>query len=476
MLKKKILIYNWVQFDKKDGGGVTVYVDNIINYMKDSDNIDLYFISSGTCYNLLNNKIYIKKTKNKYGNKVKSYTIYNSPIMFAYNQFSRVDIYNKEKQLADVFNQFIDENNGFDIIHFNNLEGLSPFVLKLKEKYPKTKFIYSMHNYFSICPNVYLWAHGKENCCNFKNGENCCDCIISNYDWSKRQLKLRTLLDKIGLDVQSKFIKNIYGRIRKNNVDGANVEFENKNCCGASDYKEFREINISFLNQYVDDILCVSKRVRDIAVKYGVFEEKCHVSYIGTKFANNLQKQDIDLNTDKFNLVYLGYMNKMKGFDFLVESLLGLDKKVQKKINLCLVCRNNLDYDINNIIMNLKEKFASVVYLDGYTHDNLKDILRGKHLGVIPVVWEDNLPQVSIEITSFGVPILASDLGGASELCESKNFRFKGGDINDFQRKLTNLVMHRERLSEFWKYYKKPKTMKNHLEELYEYYDIKEIK
>ena len=32
--KKKVLIYNWVQFDKKEGGGVTIYTDNIIHDLK----------------------------------------------------------------------------------------------------------------------------------------------------------------------------------------------------------------------------------------------------------------------------------------------------------------------------------------------------------------------------------------------------------------------------------------------------------
>lgn len=475
MTKKKILIYNWVQFDQKDGGGVTVYVDNIINDMKDNDSIELYFISSGTYYNLFSDKIKIRKTKNKYGDKVKSYTIYNSPVMFAYNQFSRVDIYNKEKELAEIFDKFIKENNGFDIIHFNNLEGLSPYVLQLKEKYPKTKFIYSMHNYFPVCPNVYLWAHNKENCEDYKNGNKCCNCIISNYDQAKKLLKIRTLLDKLGISIQSKFIKKMYDEIKKINNYG-DKKIKNINGCRALDYKKFRDINVNFLNKYVDDVLCVSKRVKEIAINFGISEEKCHVSYIGTKFANNLQKQDIDLNSKKFNLIYLGYMNSMKGFDFLIESLLSLDKKVANSINLYLVCRNNLEYDIEDIKANLEKRFASVTYLDGYTHGNLPDILKGKHLGVIPVVWEDNLPQVSIEITSFGVPILASNLGGASELCESNDFKFKGGDVKDFQKKITNLVNNRDKLKSFWKFYNKPTTMRQHLNELYKYYGIKEKK
>lgn len=479
--KKKVLIYNWVQFDKKEGGGVTIYTDNIIHDLKKRNDIDLYFISCGNDYDFINKRMHVKSTKNKYGNQVKSFSIYNSPVMFAYHQFSRVDIYNEDQEIAQVFDQFLEKYGEFDVIHFNNLEGLSPSVLKLKEKYPKTKFIYSMHNYFPICPNVYLWKHDQENCQNYNQGHDCCNCIVTNsYDQAKIKLKIRTLLEKFGINPQAKWVIDFYNKIKKFTIEEKKERFCGDDsiecCCKASDYKKFRERNVKYLNKYMDDILCVSRRVKEIAVHYGIKKEKCHVSYIGTKFADHLQRQDIDIHASKFNLIYLGYMNSMKGFDFLIEALGSLNKKVSQNINLYLVCRNNPQYNIEEIKNRLDKRFASVTYVDGYTHEQLSDLLNGKHLGVIPVVWEDNLPQVSIEITSFGVPILASDLGGASELCDSVDFKFKGGDVRDFQKKLTNIIENREKLQEFWDFYNKPTTMEQHLKELYQYYGMKEKK
>lgn len=471
---KKILIYNWTQFDKPDGGGVTVYINNIINEMVKDPNISVTFLSSGTKYSLFRRKMFIKKTKNKYSNKVNSYTIYNSKTMFAINQFSRIDIYNLDDSIPQLLSKFIEEHGPFDVIHFNNLEGLSLNVLKLKEKYPQTKFIYSMHNYFPVCPNVYLWQHDKTNCLDYQNGKQCLNCIFSDYNSAMKKLRILTIMEKFGIDVDSKIIKKIYVRFKKNRSNSQNNA--NLSTCTSQDYKFFREKNVEFLNKYIDDILCVSKRVAEIAVKYGINNEKCHVSYIGTRFANNLQRQnDINIYSDKFNLVYLGYMNSMKGFDFLIDSLNKLDKKVAKKINLTLVCRNNASYDINSILAKLKEKFNMVNYMDGYSHDMLPKILHGQHLGVIPVVWEDNLPQVSIEITSFGVPILSSNLGGASELCSDSDFKFIGASTQDFNDKLTKIVNNRQKLLNFWKKYNKPTTMEEHLKELYNYYGIRRM-
>ena len=475
MKKIKLLLYNWVQFDENDGGGVTVYLNNIINKLLEDDKVEIYFLSSGTKYSLLNNKIKIKKTKNKYGDKVKTYAIYNSPVMFSNNQFSRVDIYNNDKELLKVIDKFIEEENGFDIIHFNNLEGLSIEVLKLKEKYTKTKFIYSMHNYFPVCPNVYLWKHNKENCKDYCEGKSCCGCITSDYNFAKKMQRIKTVLSKLGINIYSNSIKKYYSKIIKNNTNNKIIQVEKteKDYAKAQDYKIFREKNVKYINKYVDEILCVSKRVKEIAISMGIEEKKCNVSYIGTKFADNLQRQNIDINSKKFNLIYLGYMNVMKGFDFLIDSLLKLDNKITKDINLTLVCRNNLKYNIEEILKKLRNKYNSVTYIDGYTHDNLKKLLSNQHLGVIPVVWEDNLPQVSIEITSFGVPILSSDLGGASELSDNNDFKFKGSDTKDFLQKLTAIIKNRKKLDEYWHDYNEPTTMEKHLKELYGYYKIK---
>lgn len=68
---------------------------------------------------------------------------------------------------------FIQEIGDLDVIHFNNLEGVSAKILELKQKYPKIKFVYSLHNYFPFCPQVNLWYHDEENCLDYRHGERC---------------------------------------------------------------------------------------------------------------------------------------------------------------------------------------------------------------------------------------------------------------------------------------------------------------
>lgn len=77
-------------------------------------------------------------------------------------------------------------------------------------------------------------------------------------------------------------------------------------------------------------------------------------------------------------------------------------------------------------------------------------------------------------MTAHGVPVLFSDCGGASELCTSSMFHFKGGDVEDFLKQLTYLTEHREKIQEFWIYHSGLTTMKKHIDEISAFYKLPE--
>src|SRR6185312_8503937 len=91
-------------------------------------------------------------------------------------------------------------------------------------------------------------------------------------------------------------------------------------------------------------------------------------------------------------------------------------------------------------IKRMAHRFASVTFYDGYTHAQLPQILSGVDLAVVPVLWEDNLPQVAIECVAFGVPILTSNRGGAQELLGCRQLVFRAGSCEDFHAKLQGIL------------------------------------
>ena len=86
-------------------------------------------------------------------------------------------------------------------------------------------------------------------------------------------------------------------------------------------------------------------------------------------------------------------------------------------------------------------------------------------------MWEDNLPQVAIEMRAQGIPLLVSDAGGAKELTLSKEFVFDAGDVDDFISRLSALAECPDKLADYWNGAPKLTTMEAHIRELAVYYE-----
>lgn len=471
----KILYYNWIQFDNREnqGGGVNVYQRNLIDYLTKNTEHEIYFLSSGWKYNPLNKKTYIVKTQNIYGSKCKSFEIINSSIMApAFAIYMNPMKFIEDFETYEIFDKFIQEQGGFDVIHFNNIEGISINVLKLKEKYPNTKFIVSIHNYQPICPlNQYFQNHNKKICHDFQNGKECLKCSLALPDgkeYCRRSINYYNCI----FDKQLKFFKfplKLFVKFFK---------YRSKKFIGSNktmipeQYDIYRKYNIETLNKYADTILAVSKRVYMIMIEHGCNPSKVIVSYIGTKFAQNEIKHSIATVQKPFTIAYLGYKRVDKGFFFFIDALSKLDKTIAENINVVLAVSRIRKNDYEDELSN----FNKVIVYNGYTHNNLSNILKNVNLGIVPVLWEDNLPQVAIEMVALGVPVLCSDFGGASELSKSELFKFKGGCEEDFIEKLTKIVNNPELLQEYWVNHGGLMKMEKHVDELMQIYASQEKK
>jgi hypothetical protein len=137
-------------------------------------------------------------------------------------------------------------------------------------------------------------------------------------------------------------------------------------------------------------------------------------------------------------------------------------------IFLVFTCKTTEHAEIYEMCRN----YRSVKVINGYIHDDLKYILDGCNLGLVPVLWEDNLPQIAIEMASYGVPVLASSAGGATELCGSELFKFECGNAEDFLAKLTHFIDEPQDLAEYWEHHTGLVTLHEHLAELISIYGI----
>ena len=452
----RVLIYNWDVLDGINGGGVVTYIKNLINGLLDN-NVDVIFVNSGLRYTK-DRILRIEKTNNSYGDKVNSYEVINSPVIAPSRQSAK----NVEKAYSDVslkklFKGFLLEQGPFDVIHFNNLEGISIRVLELRKEFQNTKFLYSAHNYYPVCSRVNLWKNEKTSggeSCQTDDYYDCIECYkkhkYSLCIWERESTdsRLKSYLCKIG-----------------------NLFFHDKET--EEQYKTSIATNVNYINKYIDIVIAVSKRVKEILVSRGIAEKCVQVSYIGTAVAEKQLGYCIaNPFSEYFTIAYMGYMRRMKGIDYFLDFIESIPETVSVKCKIKIIARYNKTDDAERLkrINRIREKFKEVEVINGYTKDNQANLLSDVNLGVVPVLWEDNLPQVAIEQVAFGVPILTSNLGGAQEVANNGQFIFDVADANSCLRKFLEIYKNRELLHNFFNTSMRLITMDEHINEIMKMY------
>lgn len=491
----KVLYYNWVDYldDEKRGGGVTQYQRNVLAELDRQDGIEATFLSAGISYDLIRRVPRWEQVRHGPAqDRHRRYEIVNSgvlsPAHHSFGQDRQLDHAPTLRALHD----FIDATGPYDVVHFNNLEGLPAQALDLKSIWPQTRVILSLHNYYPFCPQVNLWHQERETCVDFESGTKCVHCLPHTHN--AQQLKLANGLAyhlktaglrpgstafealfrptiKVGRRVAMGFARLRKLARRPGPRKGAPVP-DHLTPLAAPDGRRFaarRQGMVAAINAHCDRVLCVSDAVGRIAAHHGVDRGLLQTSYIGTAeaacFQRTQPKPSLVKPDGTLTLAYLGYMRRDKGFFFLLNALEALPEPLAKRIRLVVAARDIRDGTLDRL-SDLRAHLAGLDYADGYTHDGLDELLEHVDLGVIPVLWNDNLPQVAIEMHARHIPLLTSDLGGAQELSGCAQMVFPAGDIAALHERLQAILDGQIDLDAYWAGARAPVSMPQHLSEL----------
>ncbi|WP_372574017.1 glycosyltransferase [Ruegeria jejuensis] len=479
----KILFYNWVDYldDEKRGGGVSVYLRNLMTALGSRKQVQPVFLSSGISYDLVARKPRWEQVR--HGSKENSenrYEIVNSGVLSPSHHSFGNPAQLTHAPTRDAFFDFVKKTGPYDVIHFHNLEGLPADVLEIKARFPDTKVILSLHNYYPVCPQVNLWHQEKRACSDFKGGAKCGSCLIHKHDerliraanavaYRLKRAGIRPGMRSFDLLFHQLFrvahrTGRLVGRLQRSLRQTPALT-----PARASGFAERRQGFINQINTHCDLVLGVSDRVCEIARSYGVRPEILHTSYIGTKqaeaFVETKPAASLPKSKTALTLGFLGYMRRDKGFFFLLDALEALPPELAGQVRLVVAARRGEGEAMRRLEL-LKVRLGGVAHLDGYSHDGLDDLLRDVDVGLIPVLWEDNLPQVAIEMHARHIPLLTSDMGGARELAGCPDMVFVAGDTDSFADRIRALLAGEVDMDRYWQNAHAPQTMTGHLGEL----------
>ncbi len=483
----KVLYYNWVDYldDEARGGGVSIYQANLADAIAKRGDISASFLSAGLSYDLRAGASRWEAVRHGRKLSPRRFEIVNSGVMAPSHHSLGSSAQLSHPATRACFASFLRVHGPFDIVHFNTLEGLPADVLSLREQFPETRFVLSLHNYYPFCPQVNLWFDEAENCQSHAEGAKCIECVPHRPPENLVRMAnaLAYWLKTRGVRPGTRRFDLVFrtamrlGRraglmqalLRRQSGSVSNMTLRSQ----AQKFAERRQKMVGLVNEHCDAVLCVSDRVRQIATGHQVRPDLLQTCYIGTKEAHLYQasrpRGDVPGADGTVTLGYLGYMRRDKGFFFLLNALERLPADLAKRIRLVVAARPGPAGAMARLD-GLRRSLADVQHIPGYGHGDLKRILAPVDVGLVPVMWEDNLPQVAIEMHARRIPLLTSDLGGARELANCPEMVFRAGQIDSFHARLRFILNGGLDVARYWAGATAPVTMDQHVDTLLEAY------
>jgi glycosyltransferase involved in cell wall biosynthesis len=139
--------------------------------------------------------------------------------------------------------------------------------------------------------------------------------------------------------------------------------------------------------------------------------------------------------------LYVGRLSKEKG----VEGLLNAWKHIQG-FQLKIMGDGPLSDDLRSYVDS--EKIANVEFLGFVSSKEYLRYMQGASFLVIPSVCYENFPCIVSEAFACGIPILASNFGGMSEIIKDREtgFLFRVGDVDDLVEKIKLAISSKDTL------------------------------
>ncbi len=143
-----------------------------------------------------------------------------------------------------------------------------------------------------------------------------------------------------------------------------------------------------------------------------------------------------------FRFLFLGQLEKHKGLSLLIEAY----KKVREKFPSAELIIAGSGSELKQAKIEAKRE-NSIKVLGWQNEEQIKKLLHDCHCLAVPTLCYENCPSVILEAFGAGLPVLAADLGGISELIgENAGLLFRPGNAADLMEKMEWALAHPEDL------------------------------
>jgi len=180
-----------------------------------------------------------------------------------------------------------------------------------------------------------------------------------------------------------------------------------------------------------------SEFTRDMFVKYGFDREKTCI------IENPYETNDINpCFNGKNYILYFGRLSNEKGIVTLLKAMVDLPNIALKIVG------DGPEYS-NYVNYTKKHNIKNVSFLGPKWNEELEPIIKDCEFVVLPSEWYDPNPLVVLQAYSYGKPVVASDIGGLSDMIihNSTGLLFKAKDKLELIKNIDYLYKNKDMIS-----------------------------
>ncbi len=197
-------------------------------------------------------------------------------------------------------------------------------------------------------------------------------------------------------------------------------------------------------------ILAPSSFLRERFVANGYPRERIDVLSYGIdvdRLASQRAKRASRRAGDVLRCAFLGSIAPHKGTDVAVEAVL----RAGDGVSLSVRGRVEDFPEFSGALMGRAGGDVRITFDGPFARERLGDVLADTDVLLVPSRWYENTPFVVLEAFAAGVPVVASDLGGLSELVTDgvNGELFAAGDVGELVRRLQRLRDEPARLDRY---------------------------
>jgi len=146
-----------------------------------------------------------------------------------------------------------------------------------------------------------------------------------------------------------------------------------------------------------------------------------------------LSDKKIKLPKEGTNVTYIGLLSKIKGVHLLIKAF----DQIDTDANLVIVG----DGPERQKLEELAKNNPNILFLGKVEHDLIHSVYEQSDVITVPSLWPEPLSRVLLEAAYFGKPIVATDVGGSSEVVKhGYNGLLAEPNIQDISNKLKYIL------------------------------------